>query len=136
MVSALNISDLEYVQLWFLKTSLGIKSQTSNWIVYGDTGRRPLLLRQQDIALKYWDRSRCMDNDKPLYKVYNELVELHNNGHKTWYTKILDIVSPLQQDAVFKNLDLNSVIRNSHVSIYSLTRHIRYDAYSQNFLTA
>ena len=56
-----NIKDLEYVQLWFIKTSLGIKSQSSNLITYGDTGRFPLLLRQQDFVLKYLDRLRNFD---------------------------------------------------------------------------
>ena len=71
------IKDIEHVQLWFLKSSLGIKTQSSNQIVFGDTGRFPLLFRQQDNVLKYWDRLRTMDNSTPIYKVYSDLKDLH-----------------------------------------------------------
>ena len=48
------IHDIEYVQLWFLKTSLAIKHQTSTHIAYGETDRYPLVPRQEDIASSFF----------------------------------------------------------------------------------
>ena len=126
------IKELEFVQLWYLKTTLGIKSQTSNMIVYGDTGRFPLLLRQQDIALKYWDRLRQMDNSKPLFKIYSDLQDLHNDGHRTWFTKVIEIIQP-HQNAYG---GLQSLISNHDKSIYRETKSIRYETYTQNYFCA
>ena len=118
------ITDIEFVQLWFLKTTLGIKVQASNKIVYADTGRFPLLLRQQDIVLKYLDRLRGMDKYKPIYKVYNELRNLHEQGHHTWYTRALDIIKSCQEHPVSA---LNVLIHDDNMSLYRTTKSSRYD---------
>ena len=47
------ISDFEMVHLSFLKNMLGVKQQTTSVTIYGDTGRYPLFLKQQILALKY-----------------------------------------------------------------------------------
>ena len=122
-----NIKDLEHVQLWFIKSSLGIKSQSSNLFAYGDTGRFPLLLRQQDFALKYWDRLRKFDQTKPLYKVYSELRELHHNGYSNWYSKVNGIIEH------FKDISITSdefISCGKKVdSIYLSTKDMRYKKY-------
>ena len=48
------ILDFETVHLSFLKNMLGVKQQTTSVTIYGDTGRYPLFLKQQILALKYW----------------------------------------------------------------------------------
>ena len=50
------ILDFETVHLSFLKNMLGVKQQTTSVTIYGDTGRYPLFLKQQILALKYWIR--------------------------------------------------------------------------------
>ena len=50
------ISDFEMVHISFLKNMLGVKQQTTSVTIYGDTGRYPLFLKQQILALKYWIR--------------------------------------------------------------------------------
>ena len=128
-----NIKDLEYVQLWFIKSSLGIKTQSSNLITFGDTGRFPLLLRQQDFALKYWDRLRNFDQSKPLYKVYSELRELHNNGYHNWYSKLIGILKNL------KNVSITSdkfLINGKEVdSLYLSTKDMRYKNFIGSYFT-
>ena len=126
-----NIQDLEYVQLWFIKTSLGIKSQSSNLISYGDTGRFPLLSRQQDFALKYWDRLRNFDPSKPLYKVYAELRELHHKGNSNWYSKIVGIIQNLKDVSIRSD---SVFIKNVAVkSIYLSTKDVRYKNSIENY---
>ena len=50
------ISDFAMVHLSFLKNMLGFKQQTTSVTIYEDTGRYPLFLKQQILALKYWIR--------------------------------------------------------------------------------
>ena len=45
------IDEIETVSLSYMKSSLGVKIQTSTLAVYGETGRFPLLLRQQEMLL-------------------------------------------------------------------------------------
>ena len=126
-----NIKDLEYVQLWFIKSSLGIKSQSSNFISYGDTGRFPLLLRQQDFALKYWDRLRKFDQTKPLYKVYSELRELHNKGYDNWFSKTIGILKNIKDVSITSDEIYNRGTRVD--SIYLSTKDTRYTDYIDHF---
>ena len=50
------ISEVEMVYLSFLKKIFGVKQQATSVTIYGDTGRYPLFLKQQILALKYWIR--------------------------------------------------------------------------------
>ena len=49
------ILDFETVHLSFLKNMLGVKQQATSVTIYGDTGRYPLFLKQQILALKILD---------------------------------------------------------------------------------
>ena len=49
-----NIRDLEIVHTDFLKQILGVKRQTPNVAIYGETGRFPLALKHKELVLKYW----------------------------------------------------------------------------------
>ena len=80
---------LESVQMKFLRRALGIKEQTSNLAVYGETGRFPLQLRQMELQLRYWCRLATMEPENPLPHVYNELLKLHRCGNKTWCDNIV-----------------------------------------------
>ena len=126
------VKDIEFVHLWFLKTTLGIKIQSSNYIVYGDTGRLPLLLRQQDIVLKYWDRLRNFDKSKPLYKVYCELKNLHEEGHHTWYSKALNILEACIENNTNGEMT-NHINPADEKTLYLKTKATRYDMYFKQF---
>ena len=126
------IKDLEYVQLWFIKTSLGIKTQSSNLITYGDSGRFPLLLRQQDFILKYWDRLRKFDQSKPLYKVYSELRDLHLKGYKNWYSRVIAIFNNFNEFSIDSD---DTFTNNGQIadSIYISTKDSRYSKYIKQY---
>ena len=69
-----------------------MKRQTSSLSIYGETGRFPLIMRQQDRAVKLWIRLKFSIENKPINHVFNELMTLHCKGHKTWLTKIQSIL--------------------------------------------
>ena len=82
------IKILESVHTEFMKRALGVKKQTSNLAIYGETGRFPLELRQMELQLRYWCRLAAMMPDDPLYHVYHQLLSLHKVGIKTWCDNI------------------------------------------------
>ena len=65
-----------------------------------------MLFRQQDNILKYYDRLRKIDKLTPLYKVYSDLRNFHINGHRNWYSKVMDIIEPLENITVNSNGDI------------------------------
>ena len=81
------ISDIEYVQNFFLKTALHVREQTPTLALLGELGRFPLYLKQHDLLLRYFKRLQTLDKSKIVYKMYEDLVNLDLKGHKTWVTK-------------------------------------------------
>ena len=61
-----NIKSLETIQLQYLKRMLGVKTQTSDLAVYGETARYPLELRQIELQIRYWTRLISLDKSSPL----------------------------------------------------------------------
>ena len=55
---------------------LGVKQQTTLVTIYGDTGRYPLFLKLQILALKYWIRLISLPRSSYLRIVYNSLASL------------------------------------------------------------
>ena len=120
------IQELETVQLRYLKTMLRVKRQTSNLAVYGETGRFPLLLRQQDQALKLWCRLQHMEKDKPIAKIYFELEQLHTQGHTTWATKIHNILRKY-------SLSAKDAYEMPSNTFYAYMKDIRYRQFMNNW---
>ena len=87
------IKSLETVHTAFVKHVLGVKKQTSNLSIYGESGRFPLEVRQQIMICKYWSRIITLDKDNPLVPIYNELRLLHNAGQKTWLRTAQNVLS-------------------------------------------
>ena len=78
------ILDFETVHLSFLKNMLGVKQQTTSVTIYGDTGRYPLFLKQQILALKYWIRLISLPRSCYLRIVYNSLTSLDFIDETNW----------------------------------------------------
>ena len=75
---------LEKVQLKYLKIMLGVKQNTSNLAVYGETGHSPLMLRRKIKKLKYWAKILFWPNHSLVKITYNNLCTMSNCGYKTW----------------------------------------------------
>ena len=74
-----NLPELETVHLCFLKYILGVKRSTSSLITYGESGRFPLFMRQQDRAVKLWFRLKFSRDDKP--KPWSQHMAYKNSKH-------------------------------------------------------
>ena len=97
------ISAFEKVHLSFLKNMLGVKQQTSDVTVYGDTGRYPLYIKQQIIALKYWIRIISLPKNCHLRIVYNSLASLDLIGETNWCTHIRTLLTQTNHYDVWEN---------------------------------
>ena len=65
-----------------------VKNQTSNLAVYGETGRYPMLTRQEQLVLGYWLKIISVPVTNPVRSVYTELLRLSHAGHHTWRTNV------------------------------------------------
>ena len=118
------IPALESVHLGYFKYVLNVKRQTSSLAVYGETGRYPLLLRQQDRVIKSWIRLENSPQDKPIYHVYCELKHLHDLGYKTWVSKVQDILN---------EVDLSNMPTQPKLLLKCI-KDRRYNAYKDKWL--
>jgi hypothetical protein len=101
-------NELEKIQLNFLKNMLSVRSQTPTTAILADTGRFPLLVRQQSSALKYLDR--LMNNDCPvlLHKCLSIQLKLKEKGVPCWLTRLGKISENLNINIM--NCDLKKLI--------------------------
>ena len=98
------ISDFEMVHLSLLKKMLVVKQQTTSVTIYGDTGRYPLFLKQQILALKYWIRLIPLPKSCYLRIVYNSLASLDFIAENNWCSHIRSLL-----------------FRTSHCDVWKLT---------------
>ena len=114
-----SIHDIEYVQNFFIKTTLCLRDSTPTPAILGETGRYPLYLKQHELLLRYLNRFDKMDKSRVLYKTFQELKDLDTEGHTTWFTK----------SQVIKNM-----YYNTDESINTLDSSSIYKAYSRSWL--
>lgn len=87
-----NINEIEKVHLHFLKKTLGVRKSTSNYMVYGESGRYPLQIQIKIRMLNFW--KRLVENpDKLSGILYRLLFKLHGtqNFHFKWIEFIKNI---------------------------------------------
>jgi len=87
------ISEIEKVQLGYLKNVLNVRKQTPSLAVYAETGRFTLHIRQKLATVNYWARLQTMPNSEILNKCLKIQEKLHTNGQRNWYTKVKHIIS-------------------------------------------
>ena len=130
------IDVLERIQLKFLKNLLGVRNQTSSVAVLADTGRFPLIYRQQASAIKYWNRLKSENCPLLLRKCYAVQVFLYRNNQPCWLTRIhqvtdslninddeipASIITKLYEQAQSKMLmDINDNVKNPKLRTYKL----------------
>ena len=82
---------------------LGGKQQTTSVIIYGDTGRYPIFLKQQILALKYWIRLISLHKSCYLRIVYNSLASLDFIGETNWCSHIRSLLFRTNHRDVWEN---------------------------------
>ena len=97
------ILDFDTIHLSFLKNMLGVKQQTTSVTIYGDTGRYPLFLKQQILALKYWIRLISLPRSCYLRIVYNSLASLDFIGETNWCSHIRSLLFRTNHRDVWEN---------------------------------
>ena len=95
------INMLEIIHNKFIKYTLGVKRQTSTLAIYGECGRFPLYVRQNELMLKYWCRILSLEPTNPLHYVYQELRSLNNSNHRTWCTGVFNILKSIGYDHIW-----------------------------------
>ena len=86
---------LESLQTVYLKRALGVKVQTSNPEIFGETWRYTLFVRQGKLALGYWVKLMTLSPTNPLRIVYDELYRFSSTGHTTWRTRVGDSLTSI-----------------------------------------
>ena len=87
-----SVNDLEKIHLKFIKSTLGVRKQTPTPVIYGDTGRFPLIIRQHIKAVKYWCRILDLSQNHPVRNAYNMLLELDGTGFTNWCSRIRSVL--------------------------------------------
>ena len=83
---------IERVQLQFLKLLLGVKDSTCSVVIYGETGRFPVYVKQRCSLIKYWYRIVTKNKSTLVKKAYLMLKQLDSLGFTTWVSKIIELL--------------------------------------------
>ena len=70
------------------KKRIGVSQSTPTLAVYGETGRFPLQLPQEDNMIRLWARIQRLPHTNLLRKIYTDLLLLHDQGHDTWSGRV------------------------------------------------
>ena len=87
------LEEVERVHTQYIKQALGVKTQTSTLAVYGETGRYPMILRQQYLTIKYWLRLISLKPDNILSQLYTDLRSIDADGSASWVSTIREILN-------------------------------------------
>ena len=103
-ITALSKHFMEKLQLKFLKMTLGVGQQTSNWATITETGRFPLIVRVFGFMIKYL--FHLMDSPSNIVKAALDTnIWLANKGINTWYKSILRILKFCKLDHLLYTTD-------------------------------
>ena len=97
-----SVNYLEKIHLKFIKSTLGVRQQTSSPAIYGDTGRFPLIIRQRIKAVKYWCRIIDLSQNHPVRNAYNMLLELDATGFTNWRSRIRSVLEQTRLDQAWE----------------------------------
>jgi len=122
------ISDIEAIQLRYLKTVLGVRKQTPSLAIYAETGRFPLHIRQKFNCVKYWARLETMPQGNILRECLMIQKQLHSRGKPSWYSKIAHVFEESEMTDVPENADLatyDNTLKRLKLKLYEdQMRHI------------
>jgi hypothetical protein len=99
---------LDRVFLGFLKKTIRVKISTSNYIVYGETGKVPLGVLCNSNALSYFIRAQSVPDNMLVKKVFLELKRLHEAGFKTWFSRVCDLGQTYNLDVLNTSFNFKS----------------------------
>ncbi|MCG8046600.1 MAG: reverse transcriptase family protein, partial [Candidatus Thiodiazotropha endolucinida] len=98
--------DVERVHLKFLKQIIGVRSQTSNNAVYGETGRVPLAVIRKTRILKYWFKIIKNPNSLVFKILQNQIAD---NSRDSWASKVQQLMNDLGFSYLWNNTDITNL---------------------------
>ena len=90
-----NVEILEKIHLQFLKRVLHVRSSTPNFMVYGETGHYPLIIRIKQRMLTFWSNILQSEN-KLCYTLYQLMFKLQRSENCTF--KWMDFLKSIFND--------------------------------------
>ena len=104
------IKEIDKLHIKFCKYVLGVKTQTSNFAVYGELGRFPLHIKAIERSLKYWLRIRnCSSLTQSMY--IDQMIDPFSN---CWTDCISRTIRRLGYGYIINNLlvDNDAILSN------------------------
>ena len=103
---------------------LGVSPSSPNAAIYGETGRFPLHIRQQNQVLKLWLYIQNMPRNSVIHQIYREPLDLSQQDHKNWASQV-NMFSKFRIPIV----DIDKLSREELKSFQSQFREKRYSYY-------
>ena len=126
-----NAPDLEKVHLKFCKSILGVKRSTSNFVVYCELGRLPLIYVRKLRIIKYW--LKIMQSENCILKSSVEyMYEVFSTkpNCKNWISNVKSILDEIGLSDIFEN-----VHSLSSKYVICIVKERLTDVYKQNILS-
>jgi hypothetical protein len=121
-ITALSKYFMEKLQFKFLKMTLGVGQQTSNWATLTETGRFPLIVRLFGFMIKYL--FHLMDSPSNIVKAaLNTNIWLANKGINTWFKSILRILKFCKLDHLLYTTDDKELFSQIQMLKYKLNKN-------------
>jgi hypothetical protein len=79
---------IEKVHTQFMKRLIGAKRSTTNNIVFGELGRKPIKNHVSIRVIKYWLKILCSRPDRYINQMYRILFQDDENGKTNWVSHI------------------------------------------------
>ena len=103
---------MESLHTTYLKRALGVKMQTSNLAILGETGRHPWIATQEKLVLFYWLKIKTTPLTNPLRIVNEKLYRFSNADHITWCTYVRDLLISIGLENIWMGQDMEISVEN------------------------
>ncbi len=90
--SGKEVSNLEKIQLSYIKSSLRVKKSSCTYALYAESGTFPLFVKQKIQVLKFWYRIMQLNDCHIVKKAYNSLFEMFLLGQENWCFYVKNIL--------------------------------------------
>lgn len=110
-------SDIEKIQLGYLKNVLNVRRQTPTVAIYAETGRFPLQIRQKISTIKYWARLREMPDYDLLNKCLKIQEQLYEKGQKNWFNNVVQIITEINIPE-WQHMETKKLVNNIKLTLY------------------
>ena len=113
---------IESVHMYMLKWYVNVGARTPNTMLYGDTGRYPIVINAALRSIKYWLRLLRMEESRYPFQVYQMMLKSLNK-QMNWAFSVKDLLTKYG----FGNEWNNQRVDNESIFVNSLKERMIYD---------